>query len=335
MRSVCLAVLLLGACGQTSTDQDPIPEPPPEDDVDPGHGPVSDPPPGTLVRLTGTVTVGGAEARPGMDLEAEVPIVVPIEGRAVIQLRDEGRVELDGPARAILVEDGSAQMLLIRGSLFAVQPPGTSSPRPPLRIGSPSMTVEIGVAGELYLAAFENGVGWLAVLGGGVAVTVGDADNRHRLRTLDLTAGAAVAVPDRLAEPTEGPRRLSAAREAAAALAAGSTFVFDAAAEQAALGADTTRLDQALRWLETETRRGRELTNQHRDFVREANTEESTRIQRELVGHSQELYRLRRLATARWERVRSKQLRLVMLNGASREDPVALRRDRVAGLLGH
>ena len=115
------------------------------------------------------------------------------------------------------------------------------------------------------------------------------------------------------------------------------TYAWDAFddADRAALRSETERLDQALRWLETEARRGRDLTNQHRDAVREGNQEESSRLQRELVGHSQSLYRLRRLATARWERVRAKQLRLAAAGRAPNEDPVASRRVRVDGLLGH
>ncbi len=330
-----VAILLLTACGGTTDDSDPILDPRDEPErIDEGHEPVRDPPPGTLVRLTGTVTVDGAAARAGMDLEAELPIEVPEGGRAVIQLQNAGRVELDGPARARLVEGGSAQMLLIRGAAFAVQPPSGGSPRPPLRIGMPSTSIEIGSAGEVYLAAFESGACWVAVLGGSVALTVGEADNRRRLRTIDLGRRRAVAATDRLAEPTEGPTRLSAARAAAVQLA-GAPYEPDEEAERAAVAAETVRLDQALRWLETEARRGRELTSSHRDAVQEGNPDESMRLQRELVGHAQALYRLRRLATARWERLRARHLRLQMLNRAPTEDPVALRSDRVAGLLGH
>lgn len=338
MRRAALAIVVLFscACGDAGDDPDPIPDPPEPEPrpIDEGHTPVQDPPPGRLVRMTGTVTVDGAAARAGMDLEAELSIEVPEGGRAVIQLHHEARIELDGPARARIVENGAAQMLLIRGALFAVQPPAGNSPRPPLRIGSPNTTIEIGSAGEVYLAVFDSGAGWVAVLGGGVVITVGDADNRRRLRSIELGAGSAVTATDRLAEPTQGPRRLSAARAAAAQLA-NAPYEPDEEAEQAALAAEATRLDRALRWLETEARRGRELTSSHRDAVREGDTEESTRIQRELVGHSQSLYRLRRLAGARWERLRARHLRLQMLNRAPIEDPVAQRTDRVAGLLGH
>ena len=99
-------------------------------------------------------------------------------------------------------------------------------------------------------------------------------------------------------------------------------------------GQELERLDQALRWLETETRRGSDLTQEHRAAVRAGDAEQSRRLQRELVSHSQELYRLRRVATARWERARVLHLWLGRLDAQPTEDPIDARHDRVAGLLG-
>ncbi|MBX3273575.1 MAG: FecR domain-containing protein [Sandaracinaceae bacterium] len=333
-RGAAWLALALVACGQEAPTATPPPPREVEDEPSEGHAATEDPAPASLVRASGEVTVGGAEARVGADLAAEVPIEVPEGGQAVIQLRDGGRLELDGPARAVLVEDSAAQVMLLRGRLYAAQPPAGNAPRPPLRIAAPSSTVEIGHAGEVYVAVFDWGGSWVSVLQGGAAVSVGESDARQRLRELDVVAGRAVAAPDRLAEPTEGPTRLAAAREAAAALAALEAPAVEPAAERAALAQEADRLDQALRSLETETRRGRDLTSQHRDAVRQGQTDEASRLQRELVAHSQALYRLRRLATARWERVRAKHLRLDALGRAPSEDPVQARRDRVEGLLG-
>ncbi len=341
-RALALAVLLV-ACGE---DPAPAPlddEPPPDDVIDTaandGHGPpdTPDPPPGRLVRFTGTVVVGGAEAVAGMEIDGEVPIVVSEGGQAVIQLRDGGRLEIDGESVARLVEDAAAQAILVNGFLYAAQPPAGNAPRPPLRVASPAVTVEIGQSGEIYLASIDwSGAAWVSVLEGAAEVSVGEADNRRRVRTVELPAERAVAVPRRIAEPTEGPSTLAAAREAARLLATGGApDAVDPAAERAVLAGETEKLDQALRWLETEARRGRDLTAQHRDAVRAGNEEDASRLQRELVAHSQELYRLRRLATTRWERVRAEHLRLEVMGDASpTEDPVALRRDRVDGLLG-
>lgn len=345
MRAPCTLALalLLAACGD---DGDDAPADPPSEAPAPrhrgghghGHGgghalEEEDPPPAHVRRFEGTVTIGGAAARPNAPVEAEQTIDVGEDGRAIVQLRDGGRVELDGGGRARIVEEGAAQVLLSRGGIYAVQPPAGNSPRPPLRIVTPTATVEIGSSGELYLALFENGSSWLAVLQGAASVSNGEADVRRRLQTVDLQAGQAVAVPGRIAEPTAAPERLSTARATAAALAAGAAEPDDEGMRERAAH-EAERLDQALRWLETETRRGRELTNEHRAAVREGRTEEAQRLQRELVEHSRSLYRLRRLATARWERLRAQQLRMVATGAAPAEDPVEARRDRVAGLLG-
>jgi hypothetical protein len=332
-------ILLLAACGEEDPP-DPAPAPEPVEqpaEAPAGHGSSADeiaPPPARMVRSQGTVTVGGVAAAPGSAIEAEEPIGVPEDGRAVVQLRDGGRVEIDGPARARVVDEGGAQIFLIRGRLYAVQPPMGNSPRPPLRIVSPGATVEIGAAGEIYLASYESGASWVAVLGGAAAVENGEADVRRRLHAVDLSAGQAVAVPSRIAEPTEGPSRLSAAREAAEVFAATETPDEDGARQRRDLAHEADRLDQALQWLETEARRGRELTAQHSAAVQAGDGEESSRLQRELVEHSRALYRMRRLATARWERLRVHRLRMRADGHATAADPVEARRDRVVGLLG-
>ncbi|MEC7523170.1 MAG: FecR domain-containing protein [Myxococcota bacterium] len=337
MRAALALALLLAACGDDGEVASVDPTPPPRrhaHDVD-GHGEGhGDPAPARLLRTEGGVTIGGAATRGEMDVEPEQPIEVPEGGRAVLQLRDGGRVELDGGSLARVTDDGGAQLLLLQGALFAVQPPSGNAPRPPLRIASAATTIEIGGAGEVYLALFPSGAAWVSVLGGMAAISVGEADNRRRLRALELGGGHAVAVTGRLAEPTEGPGRLTAAREAARTLASGDPEPPARDRLTRDLSNEVDRLDQALRWLETETRRGRELTTTHREAVRQKNVDEGRRLQRELVEHSRALYRLRRLATARWERTRALHLRLVATGNAPAEDPIDERRDRVVGLLG-
>jgi hypothetical protein len=326
-----LAFVLLCACGTEEAPRPPRDDPPDESETPAPHA--VDPPPGRLRRVEGSVTIDGAVAAAGATIDSEVPIEVSDDGRAVLQLRDGGAVTLDGGSRAWLIEEGAAQLLLVRGAAHAAQPPSGSSPRPPLRIVTPSATAEIGQAGELFVVLFDGGASWVVALAGGVSVSVGEADARRRLRTVDLIGGQAVAVPNRIAEPTEGPRRLDAARLAAVALAVPPPEP-EAPRLERDLASEARRLDEALRWLETETRRGRELTTRHRTAVSEGAREDAERLQRELVGHSQELYRLRQLATARWERLRAQWLRLAVIAHAPADDPVAQRRERVVGLLG-
>ncbi len=330
-RELSLAALcfLLCACGEEPEVAEPPRAEPPLDSAP--H--VVDPPPAELRDVSGMVTLAGARARRGEPVEAEQAIEVSEGGSAVLQLRDGGRITLDDGARAWVVDESAAQLLLVRGGAHAVQPPAGSSPRPPLRLVTPAATVEIGQSGEAYVATYEGGASWVVALGGGVAVSNGESDARQRLRTVDLVAGQAVAVSNRIAEPTEAPRRLAAAREAATALAVAPP---EPEAERLARDVENEarRLDAALRLLETETRRGRELTSQHGAAVRDGQRDEAQRLQRQLVNHSQALYRLRQLATARWERLRAQWLRLGLVGQRPASDPVALRRERVVGLLG-
>lgn len=329
-RALWLSVLVL-ACGGKG---EPLDEPPPEPSPIESAPHDRDPPPAQLREVVGVVTVGGAAAQRGDSVDAERAIEVPLGGRAVLQLKDGGRVTLDEGAVARVLEDTAAQLLLIRGAAHAAQPPAGSSPRPPLRLVTPAATVEIGQAGETYVATFDGGGSWVVALAGGVSVSNGESDSRQRLRTVDLAGGQAVAVSGRIAEPTEGPRRLEDARQAARALA-----VAPPEPEGERLARDieheARRLDAALRLLETETRRGRELTNQHGEAVREGDRNQVQRLQRALVEHSQALYRLRQLATARWERLRAQWLRLGLVGPRPARDPVEQRRERVVGLLGH
>ncbi len=330
--ALLLFAALASACGEDPAPAPDLVEAAPA--VAPDHAAEAvDPPPARIVSFSGTVTVDGAAAQPRQAVEAEQTIEVPAGGEALVTFEEGGHATLEGGSLARVVTEGAAQLFLIRGAAHAVQPPSGSSPRPPLRVVTSTATVEIAAAGEVYIVVFQGGASWVVMLSGAGAVSNGEADSRRRLRTVELTVGHAVAAPNRLAEPTEGPRRLSEARQAARALAVAPVEA-EAPHLTHEVQTEADRVDQALRWLETETRRGRELTNAHRAAVREGETDEAARLQRQLVDHSQALYRLRRLATARWERLRAQWLRLEMLGPVSAQDPVAPRRERVTGLLG-
>ena len=154
-RELSLAALcfLLCACGEEPEVAEPPRAEPPLDSAP--H--VVDPPPAELRDVSGMVTLAGARARRGEPVEAEQAIEVSEGGSAVLQLRDGGRITLDDGARAWVVDESAAQLLLVRGGAHAVQPPAGSSPRPPLRLVTPAATVEIGQSGEAYVATYEGG----------------------------------------------------------------------------------------------------------------------------------------------------------------------------------
>lgn len=281
---------------------------------------------GQVVRARGTVAAGDA-------LEAGDSLAVQGPGRADVDLGDGGRVVLDADTEIRIGDGGPAQIVLVRGVVHALMPPGPSGPRPPLRIAAPAASIDLPGAGEVLVIAHASGVTWAAALTGLTTVATGEVDGRRRLRTIDLTPARALLVASRMAEPTDSPPRLEDARATGlAALEAASPLETDRATRDLADAA--ARLDEALLWLETETRRGLELTSQHREAVRAGRTDEGMRLQRDLVGHSQQLYALRQVAIARWERVVAGEAQLARLPGARPSELSSARRDRVGSLLG-
>lgn len=270
---------------------------------------------------------------PGDGLEAGDSLIVRGPGRADVDLGEGGRVVLDGDTEVRVGDGGPAQIVLVRGALHALVPAGPAGPRPPLRVATPAASIDLGGSGEFFVIAHASGGAWVASLAGLTTVSTGEADARRRLRTVELPPGRALLIASRIAEPTEGPTRLDDARPIAALIFEPSA-VLDAARAQRDLTESARRLDESLLWLETETRRGLELTAAHRESVRTGRTDDGMRLQRELVTHAQQLYSLRQVATARWERLHAGALQLGRLPGASATDLAQSRLDRVESLLG-
>jgi hypothetical protein len=297
------------------------------------HGTPPDQPPARLVRMQGDVVRARGPVEEGAALEAGDALVVQGPGRADVDLGDGGRVVLDADTEVRIGDGGPAQIVLVRGRLHAAVPAGPAGPRPPLRVATASVSVDLGGSGEVFVVADASGATWVAGLSGLTSVATGEADTRRRLRTVELPPGRALLVATRMAEPTEGPTRLEDARAASAAIFA-SAAELDAARAQRELAEAARRLDEALLWLETETRNGLDLTAQHRESVRGGSSEEGMRLQRALVTHAQQLNGLRQVATARWERLEAGTLQLARTRGAPASDLADSRRDRVASLLG-
>lgn len=331
-----LLALLLSACSGGAEERPAPPAPSAEVDepaaADEAHHAMPDPAPARLASAEGTVTVDGAAAEPGQELDAGTVVEVPDGGSASLAFLHGARVVLEGEARARIQVEGGAQLLLLSGGAHLTQPPAGSSPRPPLRVATAAVTVEIPASGEAFLAAFPAGSAWLAVLSGAAEAQSGEVDRRRRLRTARLTAGRAVTITGEVQPPVAGPVRLVGALETWPLLAS-VTPPPEPDALRRTLDRQVERLDQALRWLEAETGRGRELTAQHRAAVR-ARAEDAQELQERLVDHSRALYRLRQVVRVRWERVCARLAHLEALGAPPVDDPVARRTDRVAGLLG-
>lgn len=297
-----------------------------------------DQPPARVTRFEGDVSrLRGTTLTPGEGLDFGDGLVVHGQGCADIDLGNGRRISLERETEIRVAERGTAQILLLRGSIHALVPPGPNGLRAPLRVATPAASIELGGSGEFYAVAHPSGATWVVGLAGVTTVASGEIDARRRLRTIELPAGSALLVGSRgMGEPTEGPTRLEDARTA-------SVTLFETAA---ALDTDrmlreleegARRLDESLLWLEAELRRGRELSTQHRGAVRAGRSQEAMRLERELVAHGQKLYVLRELVTARWERLLVGSLQFARLAGvtpASATEWVETRRDRVESLIG-
>lgn len=308
--------------GDLAGETAPTPEPPPRE-----HPPVR------LGGVRGEVTVDGAAAAAGAEVRSGQMLRVAESAGVRLRLRGGGQLTLGAETIARVIDDGAGQLLLLRGTAHGSLPPSGEDTRPPLRVITPSVIAEIPRSGEVFVASFPNGASWTAALNGTVSVSVGDADGDRRLQSHDLSAGRCLAVVNRIDESIAGPGRLNDARAMARALAAEAGEPdLDRLTEN--YESELRRLDEALRWLEAETRRGQDLTRQHREAVRTDDTDESARLRRELVGHSRALYRLRLLAGARWERLQARNGHLEVVGRSPPEPPLEQRRERARGLLG-
>jgi len=286
-------------------------------------------PPAVLMHAEGDVTVSSGVLTERLPLSRGDRVQVGPGGAADIDVREGARFSLE-PGSDLRVGDvGPARVLLVRGAVHIANPP-EDGPRAVLRVATPEASLAITGPGEAYLVVHESGTTVLMVLSGMMAVSTGETDGRGRLREMDLTPGRAVVIAQRMSESVEGPTRLDEARTQAAALLVASSPV-DEARRRHDLGTAISRLDEALGTLEAEGRRGGELTEAHRAAVSAANPTESMRLQGELVAHSTQLFRLREVATSRWERLRVIALTIA---GPVEPDPIEVRTDRVRGLLG-
>ncbi len=290
----------------------------------------ADEPPARLLRLEGEVVRPRGPLEEGAALEHGDALIVREEGRAEIGLRQGGHVVLFAGAEAYVGGEGPSQIALLHGGLHAVAPPNAAGSRPPLRVATPTVSIELGGGGEFFVMVHPLAGAWIASLSGVTTVATGEVDTRRRLRVVELPSGRAMMIGTRLNEPVDGPTGLSDARAAALA-------VFEEIGGADSRARDLTevarRLDESLLWLEAETRRGLELTTQHRDAVRMARAEDALRLERSLQGHAQQLHALRQIATARWERLEAGSFESGRATGLPNR-LVSARRDRIESLLG-
>ncbi|GAB4110329.1 MAG: hypothetical protein OHK0013_46150 [Sandaracinaceae bacterium] len=312
----------------------PSPHVPPRDEHDVR---VADPalPPAAVGHIEGNVLLGTVTAVEGTAVERGTPLRLQGEGRAVLELPAGARATLYTPGEVALAEPPDEGLWVRRGAVHVADPPSGLGGRSPLRVSTPAVTLELQGAADVLVVVGPGGVTHAFVLTGRVEASASEVDARHRLRVVDVVAGMRVRVADRLEEPVQGVPRLDEAIAEARRLVRGeapsaTTPVPPAPPAPAtavpSAGVAMARLDEAMRWLELEQRRGRDLTARHRAAVQAGRSDEAMEYQREIVGHAQSVHALRQVVLARWGR-------LALADGS---DPAEVRGrlERLRNLLG-
>lgn len=287
-------------------------------------------PPARVGLVEGEVVLEGVPAVSGAGVEAGQAVALRNAGRLSLDLLVGARVTLFGNGAVVVAEPPDQGVWLTGGIAHVADPPGGVGTRAPLRIATPAVTVELQGAGDVVVTIEPSGATHVAVLNGRVELTTGEVDVRRRLRVTELGPATMVRVAERVEEPGPGPARLEEAIEAARAILGRASGGSPGAAVARIA---TARLDEAMRWLELEQRRGRDLTARHRAAVQAGRSDEAMQYQREIVAHAQAVHALRQLVITRWERV------IVAARAHSRDprtldDEVVARRERLRNLLG-
>ena len=334
-----LAALAVLGCGDD--DAEPAeeqasevtgPEEPPE-----GHGDVEEPPPEPehdvrVGRLEGEVRVNGEEVAAGAGVPPGARITTGEGARAVLDRRGGGRLELGPGTVAVLDRAAELELVVARGRARGIMPPEGNTRRPPLRIGGPAASAEIGGSGDVWLEVAPDGRTWVATLSGRADVDRGALDDDGHPVRRTLGPGRAVLVADELPEESgAGPAREQEA-PAAAAEALGEPRDPDVASLTGAYVEAGAELREVLDRIEAEAQEGDRLAQRHRTTAG-LSRESARQVQRELVAHSQRVLRLRTAMLTRWERVHALAVALELAGGEPDPDPSSFR-DRVLRAMG-
>ncbi|MFT5355181.1 MAG: hypothetical protein ACI9KE_002397 [Polyangiales bacterium] len=215
-----------------------------------------------------------------------------------LDLREGARVSVEPGAEVRLLDEAPAQIAVAQGLVHVVLPPTGSSPRPPLRVGTPSGTLRLNGSGDAWALVFPDGRAWFAVTGGMAEVLV---QREEGTESIGLHAGQAlVAGAD---APTAGPVGEAAARAAAAVLSNGAP---EEAPSQEILDEVVVQLDAAIRSTREDYARGEALQRAHHEATESGDGHDALQA---IVRFSQETQVRRDALLLVYERVRSLALR--------------------------
>lgn len=234
-----------------------------------------------------------------------------------LDLREGARVSVEPGAVVRLLDETQAQIAVAIGLVHVVLPPMGSSPRPPLRVGTPSGTLRVNGSGDAWALVFPDGRAWFAVTGGMAEVLV---QREEGTESIGVHAGQALVAG--ATEPTAGPVGEEAAQAAAALLLSGAE---DGMPSEAILDETVSELDEAIRSTSDDYARGEVLQRAHREAVESGDGHEALQA---IVRFSQETQVRRDALLLVYERTRS----LALRRGVT-PDPGAVRRLAVRSAL--
>ncbi len=285
------------------------------------------------IRGGGAVTIDDVASIEGAPVEVGSVLAHVGEGSVALELSAGARASLHGEGAMLLAEPPDRGLWIARGVVHVADPPSGMGQRSSRRVATATATIEFVGAGDVVVTVDATGATRVAVLAGAVDVSNGEVDARRRLRVVRVVAGLATRIADRIEEPAPAAAvRLEDALEEALALEGPPDPSASAPPSVPTLAASTARLDEAMRWLEIEEHRGRELTTRHRAAVQAGRSDEAMQRQREIVAHAQAVHALRQIVLARWERFALSAR--ASLAPREREPSVAPRFERLRNLLG-
>ncbi len=284
---------------------------------------------GRVREVTGTVTIDGEPMRESDAFDAGRVIRTGEDGKVVVDLLQEMRAEIGAGTEVVRGTLREGELYLLRGTLRATLPPVGGSARPPLTIGTPAGTVNLGGAADVLVSALPSGDTWVVTFSGAAELSRGlatDEGEERRLTKLALLEGEArVLGRSAIAEATRAPARVEGGWAAAAQLVEATPAIAPRGA-QALAEAARAHFDEAADWLATELARGEALANEQRE-VAQSDPTRARALTREIVVHSQRRSRLRQIALARFQQ-------LVAAEGFAGAEVSAERKSRAEELLG-
>jgi len=259
---------------------------------------------GRVNEVRGTVTRGDAPLAVD-DVFAQGDVIQTGEdGKAVIDLVREMRIEIGPSAHVTRGELREGELFLHAGALRAELPPIGGGSRPPLRVGTAAGAVVLGSAGHVMIAALPSGDAWIVAFSGAAEISRGEirgeGQDRSNDSTMLLEGQAIVLGRSEIAEPTEAPDRVDAGWTSVAALMSANGAP---PADRTALVVHARgRYDEAAEWLGAELERGEALADEQREAVG-SDPARARELTREIVAHSQRRVRLKKIALGRYEQL--------------------------------